>query len=212
MYKIYINDTPLFLIEEAQLKNWHSADDRHMVARYPGKAKWIMAYVDMLEKSDRFDSVTLYSKNQEQLWQDFRSLFDLIEAAGGLVVNPQMEILFILRKRYWDLPKGKIDEGESVNSAAVREVMEETGLQEVDIVFPLPTTYHTYRLKKRRILKKTYWFAMTAPEQRLIPQTEEDIEQAIWMDLETFQSQPRKIYGNIQDLLNHWEENNKLKK
>jgi ADP-ribose pyrophosphatase YjhB (NUDIX family) len=211
MYKIYINDTPLFLIEEVQLENWQSADDRHMVARYPGKAKWLMAYVDMLEKSDRFDSVTLYSKNMEQLWQDFQGLFDLIEGAGGLVVNPQQEILFIFRMDSWDLPKGKIDEGESVTAAAVREVIEETGLKEVNITQPLPTTYHTYRLKKRRILKKTHWFAMSAPKQTLIPQSEEDIEQALWMDLETFQSQSRKIYGNIRDLLNHWKESNKLR-
>lgn len=209
MYKIYINDTPLFLIEEAQLKNWHAADDRHMVARYPGKAKWLMVYVDMLEKSDRFETVTLYSKNKDQLWQDFQGLFDLIEAAGGLVVNPKNEILFIFRKNHWDLPKGKIDEGESIRSAAVREVMEETGLKEVNMTRPLPATYHTYRLKKRRILKRTYWFAMTAPEQSLFPQSEEEIEQAIWMNLETFTSQPRNIYGNIQDLLNQWEEDNK---
>ncbi len=208
MYKIYINETPLFLIEEAQLKNWPEANERHMVARYPGKAKWLMAYVDMLEKSKRFDSVTLYSKDVEQLWKDFQSLFDLIEAAGGLVLNPKREILFIFRRSFWDLPKGKIDEGETVADAAVREVMEETGLEKVKLDKPLLDTYHTYRLKKRRILKKTYWFSMSAPEQNLIPQKEEDIEQAIWMDLETFQSRPRTIYGNIQDLLNQWKENN----
>lgn len=208
MYKIYINETPLFLIEERALKNWHAADDRHMVARYPGKAKWLMAYVDMLEKSDRFDAVTLYSKDAEQLWEDFCSLFEIIEAAGGLVLNPKKEILFIFRRNFWDLPKGKIDEGESVETAAVREVIEETGLEEVKLIQSLAITYHTYRLKKKRILKKTYWFVMSAAEQKLIPQVEEDIEQAIWMDLETFRSQPRTIYGNIQELLNQWEANN----
>lgn len=206
MYKIYINETPLFLIEEAKLKNWHSASDRQMVARYPGKAKWLMAYVDMLEKSNRFDSVTLYSQNLDQLWTDFCSLFKIIEAAGGLVLNPLREILFIYRRDSWDLPKGKIDEGESIESAALREVKEETGLEEVHIVMPLQTTYHVYRLKRKRILKKTYWFVMNAAKQTLIPQTEEDIEKAIWIELETFYSDTRKIYGNIRDILQEWNE------
>ena len=44
--------------------------------------------------------------------------------------------------------------------AALREVEEETGLQGVQLVDPLISTYHTYKLKNRRVLKKTKWFEM----------------------------------------------------
>ncbi len=208
MYKIYINDTPLFLIDQQVLPNWRTADADNLVARYAGKPKFLLTYIDMLEKSQRFKSVTLYADNFDQLKADFDGHFTIIEAAGGLVLNPMGQVLFIFRRNSWDLPKGKIDEGESIEEAAVREVQEETGLKEVTILRPLPTTFHIYREKKKRILKRTYWFEMKTDQIKLTPQTEEEIDQAVWMDLETFRSQTRKIYGNINDLLNFWAQNN----
>jgi len=212
MYKIYINDTPLYLLDQKELVNWRKADDENMVARYPGQPKILLSYVDMLEKSSRFKTVSIYSENYIRLKDDFDNHFTLIEAAGGLVLNEKGQILFIFRRKSWDLPKGKIDPGESIEEAAIREVQEETGIDEVDITDRLPETFHIYREKKKRILKKTYWFVMKTRDEKLKPQSEEDIEQAIWMDLETFRSAPRKIYGNINELLNFWEANNKLKK
>ncbi len=209
MYKIYINETPLFLISQKELSHWKPADAENMVARYTGKPKFLMAYIDMLEKSRRFQSVTLYADDLEQLKADFDSHFTILEAAGGLVLNPEHKILFIYRRNSWDLPKGKIDEGESARDAAIREVQEETGLKEVFIVRPLFPTLHIYREKKERILKRTFWFEMETFELDLVPQTEEDIDHAVWMDIETFRAEPRKVYGNINDLLNFWAADNK---
>ena len=108
----------------------------------------------------------------------------------------------IFRRDYWDLPKGKIDPGESKEEAAVREVEEETGLKNIALGPLLTETYHTYRTKKgNRILKRTYWFRMDAPNQELIPQTEEDIEQAIWQDLHTFLPTSPVIYKSILEVL-----------
>ena len=208
MYKIYINNTPMLLSrDKASAAGGHSdktpADkgDR-LVARYSGKPKSLLQYVDMLEKSQRFESVTLYSDDYEQLCRDFDAHFQLIEAAGGIVFNTKGEVLFIFRRGSWDLPKGKIDKGESPEAAAVREVQEETGLREVHSGALVDITYHTYREKdQRRILKRTYWFRMETPDQVLVPQTDEDIETAVWMSLPEFYSQERVVYRNIDDLL-----------
>ncbi len=57
----------------------------------------------------------------------------LILAAGGLVLNEKGEVLFMFRKGKWDLPKGKLDPGETMDACALREVMEETGLVQVEL-------------------------------------------------------------------------------
>lgn len=203
MYKIYINDTPLFLLQERERPEQPPADERNLVARYPGKPKLLLNYADMLEKNDRFESVRLYAEDYDRLVRDFWSHYWVIEAAGGLVFNARREVLLIFRRGYWDLPKGKIDPGESREDAAVREVQEETGLKEVDLDGFLTTTYHTYRDKKKgRVLKVTYWYRMQTREENLSPQAEEDIEQAIWQDPKEFRAGiGQRVYGNIRDVL-----------
>jgi 8-oxo-dGTP pyrophosphatase MutT (NUDIX family) len=100
------------------------------------------------------------------------------------------------------LPKGKIDKGESKEMAAVREVQEETGLNEVELLDFITETYHTYRTgKQKRILKRTYWYKMRTIETDLVPQTEEDIEQAIWIRKDDFLAQDQPVYGNIKTLI-----------
>ncbi len=79
---------------------------------------------------------------------------NLIEAGGGVVLNDRGEFLVILRNGIWDLPKGKLEKGEDFATAAMREVEEETGLHGLKMLDPLSSTYHTYNLKGKRILKK----------------------------------------------------------
>ncbi len=107
--------------------------------------------------------------------------YTTIEAAGGIVENEKGEILLIFRREKWDFPKGKVEYGESVSDAALREVTEETGIQELTLGTSLPDTQHTYTLNEDGILKTTHWYRMTAPSQPLVPQAEEDIAQALWV-------------------------------
>jgi 8-oxo-dGTP pyrophosphatase MutT (NUDIX family) len=100
----------------------------------------------------------------------------VIEAAGGLVFNEKKELLMIFRRGFWDLPKGKVDEGETLEQCAVREVQEETGLHNIKLIEFLTTTYHTYTLNNQSILKPSHWYKMEHwGDETLIPQTEEDI-------------------------------------
>jgi 8-oxo-dGTP pyrophosphatase MutT (NUDIX family) len=202
MYKIYVNETPLFLCSREEAAAFGPPNDKKMVARYPGKAKFLLNYIDMLEKSQRFDLIALHSERLEELWSDFQSHFRIIVAAGGAVFNTSGDVLMIYRRGFWDLPKGKVDDGESIQEAAVREVQEETGLENIRVISPLPDTYHTYRDEKgRRVLKKTCWFQMATEDTNLVPQTTEDIEIAEWTSLNVCLSPDRVMYKSIRNLL-----------
>ena len=202
MYKIYIGGTPLFLKSAAAIGDFSVADEKHLVARYPGKPKFLLNYVDMLEKDTRFEAVTLYAADIAKLFADFSSFFKIIEAAGGLVLNPAGAALFIFRRQTWDLPKGKIEEGESPQVAAMREVQEETGLTQLLLSDLLGETYHTYREKDgKRILKRTYWYRMHTEQLALLPQASEEIEQAVWRQMTDVLANENNIYGNIRDVL-----------
>ena len=232
MYEIYINDRPLRLIATADLAHYAVPDPSRLLARYSGKVKTLLNYADMLEKgSPKVQSLVLHYPLLEQLWKDFLSHYKIITAAGGIVqLKDTDKRLFIYRRGFLDLPKGKIDPGETPVEAAIREVQEETGLVEVAInhvpnpsrsptpnselltqnsqlpIYPtihLPTiTLHTYRTKKDiRILKPTYCYPMKTNQEELIPQTEEDIEWARWMTIEEALSGDWKMYANLERLL-----------
>jgi len=105
-----------------------------------------------------------------------------IKAAGGLVQNECGEYLFIFRNGKWDLPKGKVEKGEKMKKAAVREVEEECGVQVMQREQRICKTYHIYEINNKPVLKRTNWYAMRVkgvPE--LIPQREEGITQALWV-------------------------------
>lgn len=127
-----------------------------------------------------------------------------IVAAGGVIRNPSGKVLLIFRRGYWDLPKGKLDEGETIENCALREVREETGLAEVELGAKLGTTYHEYYDKwtHRDVEKETHWFSMTALDgQQLIPQTEEEIEQIIWADQAQIDLCMQDTFPNIIDIM-----------
>ena len=108
MYKIYINETPLLLTSPSEVKNLGPSSDTVLILRHSGKRKFLLNIIDQLEKSQRFERVVVFAPNPEKLWDDFQEIYKRIDAAGGLVFNPEMEVLAIYRRQMWDLPKGKI--------------------------------------------------------------------------------------------------------
>ncbi len=201
MYKIYINHAQLWL-SSAPVKQPGAESEHRLYARYSGKPKTLLHYVDMMEKGKRFESVNLFHPDTEQLFRDFCAHFRIIEAAGGIVYNTRREILLIFRLGHWDLPKGRIDEGELPEEAALREVREETGLREVFSDGFLTMTYHTFRDKEnRRALKPTHWFRMHTAQEDLHPQTEENIEKAVWMHPEAFMEHAHGAYDSVREII-----------
>ncbi len=127
-----------------------------------------------------------------------------IIAAGGLVTNPMGEILWILRRGFWDLPKGKLDEGETIQTCAIREVAEETGIKNIQLHDMLCFTNHTYFDKnlKEEVVKRTYWFHMSIHEmQNGIPQSSEDIEKIEWHTLGKARHCLDQTYANILEVI-----------
>ncbi len=146
------------------------------------------------------NNASVYSVDEfNESFKDFK----VIEAAGGLVFNAEQHLLIIHRLGYWDLPKGKIDKGETPKQAALREVEEECGIGKLKIYKEVETTYHTYNLNGKDILKKTYWFLMTTEDDsELIPQTDEHIEQAIWANKDSLRKlNEQDAYALILDLI-----------
>jgi 8-oxo-dGTP pyrophosphatase MutT (NUDIX family) len=138
----------------------------------------------------------------EKLRRLFWKQFQVQPAAGGLVVNGRGEWLLIHRRGHWDLPKGKLDEGETLEECAVREVTEETGLTDPMLGELICTTYHTFKDYGHHILKESHWYHMSVegvPE--LTPQTEEDITDIAWLAREGVQKIVSEAYPSIQDVL-----------
>lgn len=116
-----------------------------------------------------------------------------IEAAGGLI-NKENDYLFIYRLDRWDLPKGKLDKGETIEHAAVRECEEECAVKHLRIQHQLPSTYHVYKYKNSFAIKQTFWFFMTTDySKKLKPQTEENITDVKWFNKQQIKE---VVFGN----------------
>lgn len=116
--------------------------------------------------------------------------------------------LFIFKRGYWDLPKGKIDEGETQEVAAIREVEEETGVSNVKLIKRLCKTRHTYKTPSgKRAIKLTYWFLMSTQHQDLIPQVEEDIEKVEWIQPKSLLLGEYPFYHNLKKVVSNYLKN-----
>ena len=122
--------------------------------------KELLKILRLFEKYENISSLTVFHPNFKDLRKALKSCFKIIKAAGGLVKNQQGDILFILRNGIWDLPKGKLEWGETYQEAALREVSEECGIKELFHPQRLTITFHVYRLNGKPVLKKTIWFTM----------------------------------------------------
>jgi 8-oxo-dGTP pyrophosphatase MutT (NUDIX family) len=126
----------------------------------------------------------------------------LILAAGGMVINERREVLFMFRRGKWDLPKGKLDPGETLEACALREVEEETGVKQLELIKFLLVTEHLYPERGKSILKKSHWYLMiSSSNQKLVPQTEEDISELRWIGEGDIHIVERNTYPAILDVL-----------
>ncbi len=179
--KIFFNDKPLFLCDNVDetIEPYIHHDDAVFIDELDSHT--IKSMIHEMQV-DKIHAGVFYHPNLDELKKSFYKKFTLVKAAGGLVLNEKNEILMIFRRGKWDLPKGKLDKGETLEACAVREVEEETGMKNIQLISALITTYHTYHEGTKFILKESYWYNMkVSGRQQLVPQTEEDIMEIKWV-------------------------------
>jgi 8-oxo-dGTP pyrophosphatase MutT (NUDIX family) len=180
--KIYFNDKPLFLCDEVDeiIQPYVHQDDAVFIDEL--NSHTVKSMIHEIAQPEIHAGV-FYHAGLEELKKAFFKKFTFIQAAGGLVFNEKKQILIIFRRGKWDLPKGKLDKGESIEACAVREVEEECGIHDTRLLGPLTTTYHVYDEFGKHILKESHWFRMHSPgEQALVPQLAEQITAIEWTD------------------------------
>jgi len=197
MYKVFINNKSIVLTDR---RIPDAIGDHQIYLTYDDFEE--LAYtIGLLENSPHLQRVIFFHVDLELLWADFRAHFKEIDAAGGLVRNENNEYLLIHRKGKWDLPKGKLDDDETPEQGALREVEEECGAGDLKIGAELASTYHIYEQGGVRILKRTYWFDMISAQRHFTPQAEEDIEKAEWVELSKDILNALDTYPNIRLIL-----------
>jgi 8-oxo-dGTP pyrophosphatase MutT (NUDIX family) len=199
--RIYFGDKPVFLCDEitSEIEEYRHHPDAVYIDELSNAA--ISSLLHEINKP-RFHAGIILGGDFEKLKADFFRHFHLIKAGGGVVKNENEEILMMFRRGKWDLPKGKLDEGETIEACARREVEEETGLKNLEIIKPLGITYHTYNQFGKHNLKESHWYEMRATgNEKLIPQTEEDITELIWVKKEDLQKYLSNTFPTIMEVL-----------
>lgn len=199
--KIFFGDKPLFLCDEISeiIEPYMHHDDTMFIDELDKHTIKTIIY-EMQQPG--IHAGVFKHHDLEELKKVFFKKFYLVKAAGGLVLNDDHEILMIFRKGKWDLPKGKLDEGETLEACAVREVEEETGLTGVSLLSPLIITYHTYHEGTKFILKESHWYRMKSKkEMHFTPQLEEGITEIKWFDNKSTSKILPNTYPMIKDVI-----------
>ncbi len=199
--KIYINDKPLILTNSV---------DKYIAQDSLGKG--FELFVGAFHRNFRMAKkqlerpftrgVIIEDIDVDIIQKEVRNYFKPISAGGGVVCNADGDVLMIFRRGKWDLPKGKLDHGESIEDCAIREVQEETGLNAVALGSKIIDTFHIYSENKKEIIKTTVWFKMSVqgiPE--LTPQAEENIAEAKWIPVAKLNDYLKFSYQGIKDVL-----------
>lgn len=153
----------------------------------------------------KLDSITFLVEDRRAAVDAIKRQFKIIEAAGGVVARDQ-QVLMIFRLGKWDLPKGKLESKEKPLAGGVREVEEECNVQVVGGP-KICHTWHTYTRNKRKILKKTYWFAMECiNDSAMLGQADEGITEVRWMSYSEAQQALYNSYVSIRYVLRRYFE------
>ena len=203
--KIYFEDKPVFLCDKIDktIDEYMHHPDAVFIDEISTAA--INTLLHEIAKPE-FHAGILFNKDLGKLKKAFFKHFTILIAAGGVVLNDEEDILMIFRRGKWDLPKGKLDKGETLEQCAVREVEEETGLTGVELGNKIVTTYHTYTQFGKHILKESHWYKMKSNSgQKLIPQTEEDITEIRWVKRSELKKYTSKTYQTIIEVLDQQE-------
>jgi ADP-ribose pyrophosphatase YjhB (NUDIX family) len=199
MYKVFIDNIPISFEKEVNLHS--NLPNQYFPVLASEKYNSLVKFVHSVDKNVK---IVVQSSSPLLTLKTFFSDFKYLEASGGLVYNPhENKSLFIKRNGFWDIPKGKIEKGEKKEEAAIREVKEECGFNDIELGDLLLETYHTYFAYGKHFLKKTYWYKMSSSEyNNLKPQQEEGITELTWLKKEDWNKIHENTFMSISEVLN----------
>ena len=199
--KIYYGEKPVYLCDEMD-------DTLNELLHHPD-----VVFVDELSsraiksllheiKKENFHAGIIWNTDLDKLQKAFFKNFTVIEAAGGIVQNDDKDLLFILRRGKWDLPKWKMEKNELPELCAAREIEEETGVTNLKLKKKTGDTFHIYDEFGKHFLKISHWYSFTCPaKQNLQPQTIEDITQVKWFKTKDIKTPMVNTYATIKDIV-----------
>ena len=197
MYKVFVNDKPLFLTNQIfketnfQLFLLESVDFKQLIVKY---------------FQNKIQEAYLYHPDEKEIMKVLKTKIPVNKAGGGLVYNKNGEVLFIFRNGKWDLPKGGTNKGEEMEETAMREVEEETGVNELSISKKLQKTYHIFKRNGVYKLKITHWFEMHCTYDGIpVGQADEGIEKVEWKNPTQIQEALKNSYENIKLLFEEYK-------
>ena len=190
MYKVFVNDRPLFLTNQVQKET----DFKLFLLESIDIKKLIVKIFQ-----NKIQYAFLYHPDEKLIMKTLKAKIPVVKAGGGLVYNSKGEVLFIFRNGKWDLPKGGTEKNETMEETAIREVEEETGVTGLKIINKLPKTYHIFKRNGRYKLKVTYWYEMQT-DFNGTPQGQEDegIEKVAWIKTKDIPTVLANSYENIK--------------
>ena len=198
MYKVFVNNTPIILSTKKLIEGYKTIHIKEV--DFPKIIRDILAK----EADNKEAKYHFYHKTEDKLLEHLYSKLPVVMAGGGKVYNDKKEILFIHRNGKWDLPKGKAEKKEDMETTAIREVEEETGVTGLEITKFLYKSYHIFKRNGEFRLKVTYWFEMkTEYDGKLIPQKNEGIMKVKWKDKKKAIKALKDSYANIRLLFSH---------
>jgi 8-oxo-dGTP pyrophosphatase MutT (NUDIX family) len=199
--KIYYNNKPLILTTDSKsyiAEHAIAAGYQLLTGAFTRNFRLATEHLDKLTSL----GVIIEDVSQQSLQEQLYQIYAPIDAGGGVVFNEGGAVLMIFRRGKWDLPKGKRDDGEAIDYCALREVSEETGLEQLTLGEKICDTYHVYSQKGEKLLKCTTWFAMYGTsKETLKPQKEENIIDARWIKVSEMGPIVFKSYEAIREVL-----------
>lgn len=199
--KIYYNNKPLILTTDGKEFTKVHREAKDYLAYTNASLQSFRLAFDHLEEPGALGAI-IEGDSELKLMESLTTFYEPIDAGGGVVVNEKNEVLMIFRRGKWDLPKGKRDDGEAIEACALREVSEETGIEQLKLEEKICDTYHVYSQFGQNLLKHTAWYKMHASiEEKLVPQEEENILEVRWVAEHELALIIQKSYEAIREVL-----------
>ncbi len=198
MYKIF-HENKALIFPKIEGDAWKFNATSQESERYDADllCNFMPEWLDERDPGDTF----IHEVGEDAVALALKETFRMAPAAGGVVVKDG-KFVSIVRKGIPDLPKGHIEQGETPEVAALREVEEETGIGKLHIINELPSTWHCYLEHEEWTLKRTYWYLMESEETiQPKPQTEEGITEIKLIGNEGIEDFLKNTFRSISEIL-----------